>query len=1112
MPIHPVRHRLRAPLRFLLCGLIGLLPLAAAPQIFDIDAQPADEALAAFTQQTKVNLLYAPAELHEVRSTPVHGEFEPGDALVRLLRETGFGARLENGAYLITRIPRPRSELVGRITTSNGAPNGGTLVAIPDLHRSTITNRHGEYRFDEVPLGTYRIVANREGFHPLHIDNVRVTADLRTYLAPNVLRSAHETNQLEPVVVEGHLNRRGPLDPGPTVWGPRRAGGNLDLTRTLNDALPFIVYDRDRITRSGVVNLNDFLRRELLDTDATVLPPDQNGNGDLTASGSSNLNLRGFASDETVVLVNGRRLPEILTTTNLSGGRGGYQPPDVNFIPLSLVQQVQVLPASASALYSGNAIGGVINILLRPEGEHRRSEVTTTYTNATEGFDAPYSAVSLLHSESLLGGKLNLRFNANFVQTRPATDSELKYHRDNSAADEVVTDNDALHRATPNVRSTSATPLFPNTPFRVTSVAPGADGTGGLAAFDRRQGIRNFALYDSPGNLASALKGVDYPYGREQRRALYFASAVFTVSDWLELGLDAAYSNTTINRGFDVFKGDLLLRKANPLNPFGTDARVSLFETPVELGQDYSEARIDFYSLVGSALVTLPWDWKLAIDTQYSRSSTKYRGVADIDRNRWQALVDRGDYNPLRDTQVFGPPQAFYDEVLIYTGARDEFVTLGDYETFDGAFRVTHENLNLPTGRAVANFGADYRIMTLKGYDAVRRYGDGSLQRLPERWQGRTLERVSLFGELQAPLYPRQKLPAWIDTIETDLATRVIIADTAAETNVAPTIALKLGLANGLTFRGSFTTSNRFPTPYMSRNRGNGVDAGTGRVYVNIKDPRRDGDEYEAEQVSVLNPGLRIENAVTQTFGVIFERGDRNRFRASVDFFDTRKTNEIVGLGPTELLNLEEFFPERVARAAPAPSDPYDVGRITEFRTGAFNLASRHSQNFMTTLDYARRDVLGGTLELRSRLVWFTKFTRQIFPEEPSINEITDPSGASGLLEYRATFGGGWSTRSLALGFDGQYFHSRRLPEKEWAIQGARTIDPYWQTDVYVQGDIGRWLLPKKSRLGLKGQLRVNNVFKKGYPKYAWEPSGAGVQPYGDWRGRTYSVSLTAEF
>ncbi|MCC5023506.1 MAG: carboxypeptidase regulatory-like domain-containing protein [Candidatus Synoicihabitans palmerolidicus] len=217
------------------------------------------------------------------------------DALTRLLRGTGFGARVKDGAYYITATPRPIGELVGRITTANGEPNTGTRIIIPDLRRATKTNRHGEYSFENIPLGTFLVVVNRTGFQPIHISDVQVTASPRTYLAPIVLRPAYETNQLEPVIVEGRLNRRGPLDPGPTVWGPRQAGRNFDLTRTINDALPYLIYDRDRITRSGVVNLNDFLRLELLDTDTTSLPPDQNGDGDLFSGGSSNLNLRDSA-------------------------------------------------------------------------------------------------------------------------------------------------------------------------------------------------------------------------------------------------------------------------------------------------------------------------------------------------------------------------------------------------------------------------------------------------------------------------------------------------------------------------------------------------------------------------------------------------------------------------------------------------------------------------------------------------------------------------------------------------------------------------------------------------------------------------------------------------
>src|SRR5699024_3774515 len=150
-----------------------------------------------------------------------------------------------------------------------------------------------------------------------------------------------------------------------------------DLPRSEDDALPYTIFDRDQIARSGVVNLNDFLQRNVIDGNAAARPPDQDHNQKLYITGSTNATLRGYGADETIMLVNGRRLPVILTSGQISGSR---TPPDVNFIPLSLVERVEVLPVSASALYSGNPVGGVINIVLRPNVD--ASEVTTTYTNA----------------------------------------------------------------------------------------------------------------------------------------------------------------------------------------------------------------------------------------------------------------------------------------------------------------------------------------------------------------------------------------------------------------------------------------------------------------------------------------------------------------------------------------------------------------------------------------------------------------------------------------------------------------------------------------------------------------------------------------------------------
>ena len=58
-----------------------------------------------------------------------------------------------------------------------------------------------------------------------------------------------------------------------------------------------------------------------------------------------------------------------------------------------------------------DAVGGVINIVLRPGVDSEATEVALTYTNAIADYDAPQTSASILHSRALLSGKLRVRFN-----------------------------------------------------------------------------------------------------------------------------------------------------------------------------------------------------------------------------------------------------------------------------------------------------------------------------------------------------------------------------------------------------------------------------------------------------------------------------------------------------------------------------------------------------------------------------------------------------------------------------------------------------------------------------------------------------------------------------
>ncbi|HWA26768.1 MAG TPA: TonB-dependent receptor [Lacunisphaera sp.] len=1085
-------------------GVLLAAPAFAAPVDFNLPPQSAATALLAFSQQARMEVLFSYDDLKAVTAGAVVGFHEPKDAIDLLLKNTGFAAhRNFRGKFIVTRAPIPTGSIEGRVLLPTGEPARGIVVALADTRLKAATDDTGTFVLPAVPPGSYRLVTGGAGYQMAEKNPVIVASEQSQVLDPLRLQLATEVTVLEPYLVKDQDDR---LLIGEGVGAaPRRAAGNLDLPRTEDNGLPFTIFTREQIARSGVVQLNEFFQRELLDGDSNTPPPEQNGNQSSFVAGSSNLSLRGYGASETVVLVNGRRLPE--TITDSTGQLGA---PDVNLVPLSLVQQIEVLPTSASALYSGNAVGGVINIVLRPEADG--TEVRTTYTNALGGFDAPQTSVSLQHSRTLLDGKLRLRLNATFTRTEPAVESELGLQRVRLARDIGL-----LPRATPNVESASLAPLFgPGTPY-FTSVAPGKDG-GGLAAFAGRQGVRSQDSFDSPGGLAASFDSLDYPYGRRQRRTVFFGSAVYDVRPWLQLGLDASYSRNVIHRGYDVFPATLTLAAPSALspsssfNPFDQEVLVALNETTPKLGQNYNEAQLDSWSIVGGALVKTPRGWQIAADVQYARNVAKYRGLVRADADRWQELVDDGLYNPLRDTQVFGPPPEFYDRVLVYYGAPNRFVTLGDYNTLEGAVRVTHEALPLPTGLGTVNAGTDYRRSELAPYLQEPRFADGTPAGEIVQWSGRTLERISVFGELQAPLLPKAYLPKAIKRIETDLAVRYIISAQSNETNVAPTVGFKVDLVGGFSFRSSYTTSNRFPSPIMSRPIALGSGDASGAEPTALYDPLRN-ESYVAESKIAINDSIRPESAVTQTAGLVWSRGKTHRFRASLDFADTRKTNEIIDLSAQNVLNLENLFPDRVLRSTTPPADrPPTPLRVTTVFTGTVNAANRHSQNWNVAFDYAWHGFRDGVLELRGRWVYFQKYDRQ-FPNAPVVDELGAPDGsAKGLLRHRLSLGSAWSNKNFGFGMDAHFLGSRTLPVIEWAPQGSDRIKAYWQFDAYGQADLTRWLPRRSDKFRLGAQLRINNLSNYEFPKYVNDPSGTGRQPYGDWRGRTYSFSLTASY
>src|SRR5690606_31931103 len=118
--------------------------------------------------------------------------------------------------------------------------------------------------------------------------------------------------------------------------------------------------DRQDIERSGYATTQDLVRSlpQNLSTVSDTTFGAANGGID-TGYGGSGVNLRGLGSESTLVLVNGRRLA--------AAGRGDFV--DVSLIPLSAVERVEILTDGASAIYGSDAVGGVVNLILRKNFE-----------------------------------------------------------------------------------------------------------------------------------------------------------------------------------------------------------------------------------------------------------------------------------------------------------------------------------------------------------------------------------------------------------------------------------------------------------------------------------------------------------------------------------------------------------------------------------------------------------------------------------------------------------------------------------------------------------------------------------------------------------------------
>jgi iron complex outermembrane recepter protein len=266
-------------------------------------AQPLRQALQALADAMGVQLAYDPADVdpHAV-SPPLSGSYSVDQAFTQLLAKSGLAHHFIN-AHTVA-IGRPRS--------------GQRQPAGPN----------------QMPPSAHLAYADTDGTHDASLDLERSDSVSDN---PSTSERKRNASQLEEVIVTG-TNIRG----------------------ATTSASPIRTYSRSDIERSGRGTVAQFVQ---------TLPQNYNVGGAFDTTnisvqeGQANnvvsavgVNLRGLGNDATITMVNGRRL----APGNLDGNIV-----DISMIPLSAVDRIDVMTDGASAIYGSDAVGGVVNIIMR---------------------------------------------------------------------------------------------------------------------------------------------------------------------------------------------------------------------------------------------------------------------------------------------------------------------------------------------------------------------------------------------------------------------------------------------------------------------------------------------------------------------------------------------------------------------------------------------------------------------------------------------------------------------------------------------------------------------------------------------------------------------------
>lgn len=479
-----------------------------------------------------------------------------------------------------------------------------------------------------------------------------------------------------------------------------------------NSTQPVQIITAEEATLEGLVDTTEILQGSTAANTAGQINNFFTGSVLEGGPGVNTLSLRGLGAQRTLVLLNGRR-------AGPAGARGQVGPTDLNVIPASMIERVEILTDGASSIYGSDAVAGVVNIITRKNLDGGQASVYYNQPFETGGEELN---VNLGHGWRFDRGYLTA--SADYYERQPL----LFGDRDNFACPQDVYYRDANHLIRADVIDPD-TGSYKCTSYGAEMVSlyvlnaagtalgggidyspnPGAVAGGGAIGCDLNGWRQNRTFF-------TGYRGCALPAAKPA----YFTG---TQDDWNKVlrdyrGRSALHSDryatrtaispvrrTSINvfGGYDLTPktelfGELLLNRRessqnswrqwwglidawHPMNDqfdfvddpvTGQSYEVAYIE-PTLLLNSRAKQRVDYARFVGGARGQLDvgrgWDWELAV--QVSRSKAEYGGnFIYNDRILAATVFDEDvDGNPVSNAQYFANLAAGCNKSFLTTAA-----------------------------------------------------------------------------------------------------------------------------------------------------------------------------------------------------------------------------------------------------------------------------------------------------------------------------------------------------------------------------------------------------------------------------------------------------------